>query len=117
MKRVIGIISIVLFIIVGFQSCAAGFGNTVISSNDVSGSAGVYLSITMIIAGTFALMSKYSKGLTITAIILYMLGGIVGLTNLGSFKSLLIWSILNLIFAGFLIYDIVKNKKLYEKKP
>ena len=117
MKKVIGIISIVLFIIVGFQSCAAGLGNAVSNSNDVSGSAGVYLAITMLTAGIFALMSKYRKGMIITAVVIYVLGGIVGLTNLGSFKNLQIWSILNLIFAVLLIFDIVKNKGLYEKKP
>ena len=51
MKKVIGIISIVLFFIVGFQSCAAGLGNAIQNNNEASGSAGIILAFFMLIAG------------------------------------------------------------------
>ena len=43
MKKVVGIISIVLFAIVEFQSCAAGIGNAIQNSKEASGSAGLIL--------------------------------------------------------------------------
>lgn len=116
MKKVIGIISIVLFIVVGFQSCAAGLGNAMSNNKEASGSAGMMLAVFMLIAGIVALVSKYSKGVTITAIVFYLLGGIIGLANVGHFKDLQIWSILNLIFAALFIFHLIKNKELYTKK-
>ena len=38
-KLVIGIISIVLFVLVGMQSCAAGLSNALSSNGEVSGTA------------------------------------------------------------------------------
>lgn len=115
MKKVIGIISIVLFVIVSFQSCAAGLGNAISNNKEASGSAGILLAVFMLIAGIVALVSKYSKGVTITAIVFYVLGGIIGLANVGHFKDLQVWSVLNLIFAALFIFHIIKNKNLYSK--
>lgn len=116
MKKVIGIISIVLFALVSFQSCAAGTMNALNNSKETSGSAGFMLAICMLVAGIISIVSKKSKGMTITSIVFYAIGGIIGLANVGGFKDLQIWSILNLIFAGLLIIHIVKNKELYAKK-
>ena len=110
MKKVIGITSIVLFILVAFQSCAAGVGNVLSNNKEASGSAGIMLAILMLIAGIIAIISKYSKGMTITSIVFYVLAFIVGIANVGHFKDLQIWSILNLIFAALLVF---KNKQLY----
>lgn len=116
MKKVIGIFSIVLFIIVEFQSCAAGLGNALSKSKEVSGSAGFILGLFMLIAGILVLVSKQSKGILITSIVLYLLGALVGFANAGTFKDLTIWSSLNLIFGVLLIIHLVRNKELYSKK-
>lgn len=113
MKKVIGIISIVLFILVSFQSCAAGVGNTLSNNKEASGTAGFMLAILMLIAGIIAIISKASKGMTITSIVFYVLAFIIGICNVGHYSDLKIWSILNLIFAALLIFHIVKNKELY----
>ena len=42
-RLVIGILSIVLFLIISLQSCAVGIGNTLQDNGEVSGSAGVCL--------------------------------------------------------------------------
>jgi Ca2+/Na+ antiporter len=115
MKKVIGIISIVLFVLVSFQSCAAGLGNAISNNKEASGSAGVILAIFMLVAGIVALISKYSKGMTITAIVFYLLAFVIGICNVGHFKDLMIWSILNLIFGALFIFHIVKNKDKYNK--
>ncbi len=113
MKKVIGIISIVLFVIVFFQSCAAGVGNALSNTKEVSGSAGFILAIFMLIAGIVGIISKVNKGMTITAIVLYALGGIIGLANVGHFADLQIWSILNLIFAALYVFHMFKYKDAY----
>ena len=113
MKKVVGIISIVLFIFVTFQSCAAGLGNALNNSKEASGSAGMILAVCMLIAGIVAIISKTNKGMTITSIVFYLIGFVIGIANVGSFGDLKVWSILNLIFAILFIIDIIRHKELY----
>lgn len=113
MKKVIGIVSIVLFALISFQSCAAGVGNALENNKTASGSAGFILAVCMLVAGIIAIISKYSKGMTITSIVFYAIGGLIGICNIGIFKDLQIWSILSFIFAALLIFHIIKNKELY----
>ena len=47
-KLVIGIISMVLFVLVAFQSCAAGLGNALADNGEVSGTSGMLLAFCMI---------------------------------------------------------------------
>ncbi len=116
MKKVIGIISIVLFAIITFQSCAAGVANALENSNSVSGTAGFMLALCMLIGGIIALVSKLNKGITITSLVFYALGGVVGIANIGKFADLKIWSILSFIFAALLLFDLIKNKAKYNNK-
>lgn len=44
-RLVIGILSIVLFLIISLQSCAVGIGNTLQDNGEVSGSAGFLLAL------------------------------------------------------------------------
>lgn len=114
MKKIIGIVSMVLFIIVLLQSCAAGVSNTLQNNSEVSGSAGGMLAFFMLIAGVISTISKNSKGMTITAIIFYVMGGFMGVSLSGSFKDLEIWGWLNIIFAMLLTFHIVKYKSTYK---
>lgn len=116
MKKVIGIISIVLFAFVTFQSCAAGVGNAISNNGESSGSAGIFLAICLLVAGIIILASKSSKGMTITSIVFYAIGGLIGITNVGSFKDLAIWSVVSFLFAALLIFHLIKNKSTYAKK-
>lgn len=116
MKKVIGIISIVLFLIVEFQSCAAGLANTIGGSKDAGGSAGLLVGFLMLIAGIITLASRQSKGMVITSIVFYVLSGLVGLSNATVYKDLAVWGGLDIIFAILLIVHLKKNKELYSKK-
>ena len=99
-KLIIGIISIVLFMIITFQSCATGVVNALESNNeDISGSAGLLLAIAMLIAGIIGVAARKSKGGSITAGAFYILGAIIGFANLGTFGDLIVWSVLALIFG------------------
>jgi len=69
----------------------------------------------MLIAGIIVLISKLSKGMTITSIVLYALGGLIGISNVGSYSDLKIWSILNFIFVALLIFHMFKNKDMYNR--
>ena len=110
-RMVVGIISMVLFLIISFQSCVAGVGNTLADNGEVSGSAGIILAFCMLIAGIISVAARKTKGGTITALCFYVLGGIIGIANVGTYSDLQMWSILSFIFAVILLFTLFKNKK------
>lgn len=110
-KLVIGIISMVLFVLVAFQSCAAGLGNALADNGEVSGTSGMLLAFCMLIAGIVGVATRKSKGGGIVAGVLYLLGGLLGIVNYGSFSDLAIWSVLCFIFGAVFILGSLKMKK------
>ncbi len=113
-RLVIGIISCILFLIISLQSCAAGIGNTLEENGEVSGSAGFMLAICMLVAGIVGICCRKLKTGTIVAGVFYAFGGLIGITNVGSYSDLQIWSVLSFIFAAVFIATGImqKQKKL-----
>lgn len=112
-RLAIGIISILLFVLVAFQSCAAGVSNALEENGETSGSSGLLLAIFMLAAGIVGIVTRNSKngaGSIVTAV-LYILGGIIGLSGAGSYADLNIWGILCIIFGVFFIFASILNKK------
>jgi len=114
-KLVIGIVSMVLFLVIALQSCAAGVGNALEGNGEVSGSAGFVLALCMLVAGIVGVAGRKSFGAAITAGCFYAVGGIVGIANIGSFKDLLIWNVLSFIFAVVFIAAGIMQKKITPK--
>lgn len=111
-KLVSGILSIILFVIVSFQSCAAGIGNTLAENGEVSGSAGIIVSVMLLAGGIVSIATrKGSKGGNIALIVLFGLGALVGFTMAGNFADLNIWAGWCLINAILAIVSLVKSKK------
>lgn len=109
-KLVIGICSLVLSIVIIFQSCTAGVANVLASTNSSSGSMGAFLGFSWIVAGIISIAAKKSIGGSYTAAGFYLLAGIVGMTDIGIFADLLIWSILSLAFGGICLLSAVFRK-------
>ena len=111
-RMVVGIISMVLFIIISLQSCVAGVGNALADNGEVSGSSGIILAFCMMIAGIISVAARKTKGGTITALCFYVLGGIIGIANVGTYSDLQVWSVLSFIFAAILLITLfLKDKK------
>ena len=111
-RLVIGIISCVLFLLISLQSCAAGIGNTLEENGEASGSAGFILAVCMLVAGIVGICCRKLKTGTIVAGVFYAFGGLVGITNVGSYADLQIWSILSFIFAAvFIVTGIMQKQK------
>lgn len=111
-RLVIGIISIVLFVIISLQSCAAGIGNALSDNGEISGSAGFFLALCMMVAGIIGVSARRSKTGSIAAGIFYFLGGLTGIVNAGSYSDLVIWSVLSFIFGTvFIITGVKQNVK------
>lgn len=110
-RLVIGIVSIVLFVLIAMQSCAVGIGNVLGESGESSGSSGLILALCMLIAGIIGICCRRIKSGTIVSGVFYMLGGLFGISNVGSYSDLKIWSILCFIFAGVFIIGAILQEE------
>ena len=112
-KLVSGILSMILFILVAFQSCAAGLANALSDNGEVSGSAGIIVAILMLSGGIVSVATRKleKKGGNIALIILFGLAALIGFTNYGSYSDLAIWSGWCLINAILAVVALVTGKK------
>lgn len=112
-KLVSGILSIVLFIIVTFQSCAAGLGNALAENGESSGSGGIIVAIVMLAGGITSIATRKSegKGGNIALIVLFGIGSLVGFALAGSFSDLNIWAGWCLINAVLAVVSMFKKNK------
>lgn len=111
-KLVSGILSMVLFILVAFQSCAAGLGNAILNNGESSGSGGIFVAVMMLSGGIVSVSTRNSKGNggNIALIVLFGLGALVGFALAGSFADLYIWSAWCLINAVLAIIAMTGRK-------
>lgn len=112
-KLVSGILSIILFVFVAFQSCAAGLANTLSENGEVGGSGGILVAI-MLLAGGIVSIATRNKGNggNIALIVLFGIGALFGYMMAGSFSDLKIWATWCLINVVLAIVAIVKGKSV-----
>ena len=111
-KLVAGILSIILFVVVAFQSCAAGVVNAIENEGGTSGSVGVMVAILMLAGGIVSIASRKSsaKGGNIALIILFGLAALCGYVGYGNYSDLAIWSTWCLINAVLAVVSLIKSK-------
>lgn len=111
-KLVAGILSIILFVVVSFQSCAAGVVNAIENDGGTSGTVGVVVAILMLAGGIVSIASRKSsgKGGNIALIILFGLAALFGYAGHGNYSDLVIWSTWCLINAVLAIISLVKSR-------
>ena len=112
-RLVIGILSILLFVVISFQSCAAGLGNVLKSNQETSGTAGVFLAAMLLIAGIIAICTRNvrSKFGIISPTIFYWLGALITVGQGTTYKDLPIWGGLSFIFGLVFVIAAIKSKK------
>jgi len=112
-KFVIGIISILLFFIICFQSFVVLIDNALSPNKDVSGMVGFLVALFILTAGIVGIVNKNSKavGGTIACISLYWLGAIVSFLGTSTFITLRIWGGISFLFGLFLLFRFINGKK------
>ncbi len=112
-KLVAGILSIILFCVVVFQSCAAGVVNALEDNGGSSGTAGVFVAIFMLAGGIVSIVTRKStgKGGNIALIVLFGLAAMIGFAGYGNFSDLIIWSVWCLINAALALVSLLIKKK------
>lgn len=111
-RLVIGIISMILFIFIAFQSCAAGLSNALEENNALSGSAGLFTAIMFLVAGIVGVCTRNSKGIVgpIITAVLYFIGAAFTIGTGDTYGDLPIWGALSAIFGLMLVFCVVKTK-------
>ena len=111
-KLVSGILSIVLFVFVAFQSCAAGVYNSLSENAEISGTAGIIVAFLMMASGIVSISTrKGGRGGSIAVFVLYGLSALIGFANAGSFADLNIWAGWCAICAVIALFGIFKSPK------
>lgn len=112
-KLVTGILSIVLFIFVLFQSCTLQLFSDMSGMGNTDGVSGAIVAICLIVGGIVGIATRNAPGRSgsIVCAIFYFLGAIVGLTCAGIFKDLQIWAVISLAFGILYVISAIKPQK------
>ena len=113
-KLVSGILSIVLFFVVVFQSCAAGIGDAMVENGGTGGAMGIMVAILMLAGGivSIAVRNSTEKGGDIAVFIIFLLAALFAFISTGMFSDLKVWGAWCLICAILaLVSCITKGKK------
>ena len=114
-RTVLGILSIVLFVMVMFQSCAAGLGNAISDNGEVGGSAGFICAVNLLVAGLIVLVARKTvkKAPMIVAAVLMYLNLFYAQVMAGSYKDLVIWGFLSFAFGAVYLFSALHTKKSF----
>jgi len=112
-RMIIGILSMVLFIVIALQSCAAGASNILSNSGEISGTAGLLTAICFFVGGLVGLLTRNSKskGGAITSCIFFWAAYFFSRMFAGSYGDLKIWGILAFIFGTVYLLSAMTTKK------
>lgn len=106
-KLVIGIISVAVFIVIVFQSCAAGFVGAFTDGTDSSGFGGMVVAFMMLIGGIVGIAARKSIGGGAAAAAIYAFGSMIGFSSQGIFGDLVVWSFLAMAFGiAYLVMSV-----------
>ena len=112
-RLVSGILSIVLAVFVFFQSTIASVGEQLASASTNNGGAGMIVSILLLAGGIVSIVvnKSTSKGAAIAITIIFLLAGLIGVTNSSYYGDLLIWGIWCFVCGFFGFISIFKKAK------
>ena len=115
-KLVAGILSMVLFVIIMVQSCAAGAVNALEENGGNSGSVGFICGILVLAGGVVSVATRKSKGkgASITLIILFGLSAAIGFAGHGNYSDLVVWSVWSAVNAVIALLAMLTAKKAKE---
>ena len=111
-RTIIGILSLVAFIFVMFQSCAANVVNAMEANTaDASAGGGTLLAFILLIAGITTALGRDNAKATLVAAIMYGVGAIIGFASLGTYSDLVFWSIIAVLFGALDVYSWWRSRR------
>ena len=112
-KLVLGILSMVLFIVITFQSCIVGLGNTLTDNGEVGGSFGFLIALNLLASGIIAVAARKATGKTamIIAAVLLWLSFFLAKVFAGSYTDLTVWGFIAFAFGVVYLLSAARTKK------
>ena len=111
-RTIIGILSLVAFIFVMFQSCAANVVNAMEANTaDASAGGGALLAFILLIAGITTALGRDNTKATLVAAIMYGVGAIIGFASLGTYSDLVFWTIIAVLFGALDVYSWWRSRR------
>ena len=112
-RLAIGVISIVLFVFIMFQSCAVGVSNALEENGSTSGSAGFMLAVFMLTAGIVGICTRNSKSRVgvIIATVLYWFAALLSVGESKTYPDIAVWGVVAFIFGLVFLICAIKTKK------
>lgn len=110
-KLILGIISMVLFGLVAFQSCAAGLGNIMSNNGEASGTFGFVVALNLLFSGIIAVAARKSTSKIpwIICTILLWINLLFSRAFNGSYGDLVIWGFISFLFGAFYLLSSVRS--------
>ena len=109
MRVAVAIISLVLMLAVGLQSCALAFGASLGSDENLAGGAavGIIMALLFLVGGAFAV------GYPLVSLIAFALAGVSGLIagSATEFSDLIVWAIVSFVLAGLSYFGMREKRK------
>ena len=105
-RLIIGILSIVLFFAMIFQSCVVGTLNVISSSGDTGGTQGLFAGLFILVAGIVGVATRnsLSKGGPIATGIIYWIAACCTIGGSEVYGDLMIWGILAAVFGFVFVF-------------
>ena len=110
-RLILGLLSIVVFFFMTFQSCAVGALNMLTTSGDTGGTQGMLTAVLILIGGIVgtATRNSLSKAGPIAAGVFYWIGAACTIGGSSVYADLMIWGILAAIFGFIFVYCGIKT--------
>ena len=106
-RLIIGIVTIMLFVLVVFQSCGAYA--TVKSSNGI-GNIGIMISFVALIAALICINTRDAYSGAFISAVFYALAGFLGLFNFINHKIVFVYGFMFIMFSIFSVLIGIKQK-------
>lgn len=106
-RLIIGIVTIMLFVFVAFQSCGAYA--TVKSSNGI-GNIGIIISFVALIAALICINTRDAYSGAFISAVFYALAGFLGLFNFTNHKIVFVYGFMFIMFSIFSVLIGIKKK-------
>lgn len=106
-RLIIGIVTIMLFVFVAFQSCGAY--TTVKSSNGI-GNIGIIISFVALIAALICINTRDAYSGAFISAVFYALAGFLGLFNFTNHKIVFVYGFMFIMFSIFSVLIGIKQK-------
>lgn len=106
-RLIIGIVTIMLFVFMAFQSCGAYA--TVKSSNGI-GNIGIIISFVALIAALICINTRDAYSGAFISAVFYALAGFLGLFNFTNHKIVFVYGFMFIMFSIFSVLIGIKQK-------